>query len=142
VLVEHRALATKTHGDSTSSFTIVGATAGVVASKTGPSARAIENAVYGHIRAIRALGRTQVSASEIAAALSIPVGDVITALNALRSKGSAAKNSVRWQMWEQNGLMWSHTVSTFSQKSHLLVAIGIDTQSFAMTFTSIFRLKI
>jgi hypothetical protein len=82
-----RPIEIKTHGDSTSSFTIVGSTAGVVASKTGPSTRAMENAVYGHIRAIRALGRTQVSASEIAAALFLPVGDVITALNALRSKG-------------------------------------------------------
>jgi hypothetical protein len=49
--------------------------------------KALENAVYGHIRAVRALGRKQISASEIASALSLPVTDVVKALVALRSKG-------------------------------------------------------
>jgi hypothetical protein len=49
--------------------------------------QALENAVYGHIQAIRALGRTQVSASEIAAALSVPVSEVMQVLVTLNTKG-------------------------------------------------------
>jgi hypothetical protein len=50
-------------------------------------AKALENAVYGHIRAVRALGRTQISASEIAAALGLSVSAVMKALAGLRKKG-------------------------------------------------------
>lgn len=46
-----------------------------------------ENAVYGYIQAIRALKRTQVTTSEIAAALSIPESAVIQTIAALRKKG-------------------------------------------------------
>ena len=45
------------------------------------------NAVYGYIRAIRALGRTGVNTSEIAAALSLPISTVNRAVSALRSQG-------------------------------------------------------
>jgi hypothetical protein len=76
-----------THGDSTSSVTILSSSVATASPPTAPSTRALENAVYGHIRAIRALGRTKISASEIATALSLPIRDVIKALNALRSKG-------------------------------------------------------
>jgi hypothetical protein len=49
--------------------------------------KALENAVYGHISAVRALGRTQILASEIATSLSLPLADVVKALANLRSKG-------------------------------------------------------
>ena len=70
---------------STSASTVVMSTSGV----THHSAplKPLENAVYGHIQAVRALGRTEITASEIAAALSVPVLDVINALAALTSKG-------------------------------------------------------
>lgn len=62
-------------------------TADVITSTPSARPKALENAVYGHIRAVRALGRTQINASEIAAALSVPLSDVITAIAALRNKG-------------------------------------------------------
>jgi predicted transcriptional regulator len=45
------------------------------------------NAVYGYIRAIRALGRTGINTSEIAAALSLPMSTVNQAVSSLRSQG-------------------------------------------------------
>lgn len=47
----------------------------------------IENAVYAYIRAVRALGRTSIGASEIADALSLSVNEVKAALDALTDKG-------------------------------------------------------
>jgi hypothetical protein len=47
----------------------------------------VEKAVYGYLRAIRALGRTDLNVSDVAAALNIAVPLVIAALGALRSKG-------------------------------------------------------
>jgi hypothetical protein len=47
----------------------------------------IENAVYGHLRALRALGRTKLNVSEVAEALKIPATAVLGAVNALREKG-------------------------------------------------------
>lgn len=52
--------------------------------------REIEKAVYSHIRAIRTLGRTSVTVTEIAAALGISVSDAERALMALESKGVKA----------------------------------------------------
>lgn len=47
----------------------------------------IENAVYGHLRAIRALGRTRIDSSEISQALKLSVAAVERALNNLTKKG-------------------------------------------------------
>jgi len=47
----------------------------------------IENAVYGHIRAIRALGRTRIDTSEIANALGISISQVHKTLESLKKKG-------------------------------------------------------
>lgn len=49
--------------------------------------KAIENAVYAHIQAIRGLGRSQINTSEIADALSLPVQEVNLAIESLREKG-------------------------------------------------------
>jgi hypothetical protein len=49
--------------------------------------KAVQNAVYGYIQAIRALGRDKVDSSEIAEALSLPITDVEQALALLRGKG-------------------------------------------------------
>jgi hypothetical protein len=54
--------------------------------------KAIQNAVYGYIRAVRALGRKQLNTTEIADALSIPVNDVNHAVSALKKKGVKALN--------------------------------------------------
>jgi hypothetical protein len=48
---------------------------------------AIRTAVYNHIRAVRALGRTQVLPAEVAAALGLSERDVLTALATLEDKG-------------------------------------------------------
>lgn len=45
------------------------------------------NAVYGYIRAIRALGRTEINTVEIAHALSLPVSEVNHAISLLKEKG-------------------------------------------------------
>jgi hypothetical protein len=47
----------------------------------------IENAVYGHIRALRALGRKRINTDEIADALSLPMADVNQAIAVLRNRG-------------------------------------------------------
>ncbi len=49
--------------------------------------KAIENAVYGYIQAIRALGRKQVNTVEISEALSLPTGEVNRAVSSLKKKG-------------------------------------------------------
>jgi hypothetical protein len=55
--------------------------------ETAKPSRDIEGAVYSFVRALRATGRTKVSPSEIAAALSLPPTEVMTALRALEKKG-------------------------------------------------------
>jgi hypothetical protein len=57
------------------------------ARSTPLSQKEIQNAVYGHLRAIRALGRTEVLPSEIAAALAISPSLVLEALSSLQNKG-------------------------------------------------------
>ena len=52
----------------------------------------IQNAVYAHIRAIRALGRTEINTSEIADALSLPVAEVNRAISSLKKNGVRALN--------------------------------------------------
>jgi DNA-binding Lrp family transcriptional regulator len=47
----------------------------------------IRLAILGHIRAIRALGRTEINTQEIADALNIPVQEVNNALEALKKHG-------------------------------------------------------
>jgi hypothetical protein len=47
----------------------------------------VQNAVYAYVRAIRALGRTQVISTEIASALSLTTAQVNSALSSLRKKG-------------------------------------------------------
>jgi len=81
-----RSIKINSSGATTSNTTTINS-GGHVAPGSGAATKAIENAVYGHIRAIRALGRMQVTVSEIAAALSIPQAAVIQALGALRDKG-------------------------------------------------------
>jgi len=48
---------------------------------------AIEGAVYSHIRAVRALGRTNINTTEIADALSLDLDEVNRAVARLRKKG-------------------------------------------------------
>jgi predicted Rossmann fold nucleotide-binding protein DprA/Smf involved in DNA uptake len=50
----------------------------------------IESAVYAHIQALRALGRTQVEPQEIARALGLSVSQVQNTIAALKSKGVKA----------------------------------------------------
>lgn len=47
----------------------------------------LENAVYAHIQAVRALGRKKINTIEIANALSIPVPEVNRVIDALKKKG-------------------------------------------------------
>jgi hypothetical protein len=47
----------------------------------------IENAVYAHIQAVRALGRTQIEPQEIARALGLSVPQVLSTIQALKQKG-------------------------------------------------------
>jgi hypothetical protein len=49
--------------------------------------RNVENAIYAHIRAIRALGRETINTIDIAEALSLPVSAVNRAISALEKKG-------------------------------------------------------
>ena len=56
-----------------------------------PSSKDVEAAVYGHIRAMRALGRTKLNTDEIAAALGLSVNQVNQTLGALKKKG------VKWR---------------------------------------------
>ena len=69
----------------------VGGQTTVAPSSAGASAQKliddIERAVYGHIRALRALGRTTVNTVEVARSLGITASDVEAALIALKSKG-------------------------------------------------------
>src|SRR5271163_1479133 len=49
--------------------------------------RAINAAVFAHVRAIRSLGRTKISNVEISDALSLPIAEVDLAIRALKTKG-------------------------------------------------------
>ena len=71
-------------GSTTSDMTTVQASG---AGRPRATAKSIENAVYGYLRAIRTLDRTEVTASEIADALLIPRAEVLRALASLRRKG-------------------------------------------------------
>ena len=53
----------------------------------GRVSKSTENAIYSHIRAIRALGRTEINTNEIASSLSLPVSKVNRAVSSLRKKG-------------------------------------------------------
>jgi len=55
--------------------------------------KATENAIYGYIRAVRALGRTEVNTIEIADALSLSIAAVDQALVSLRKKGVKPLNA-------------------------------------------------
>lgn len=48
--------------------------------------KAIEDAVYGHIAAVRALGRTSINTAEIAAALGVSLELVESTIEALRAR--------------------------------------------------------
>ena len=52
-----------------------------------PKTQNIEGAVFAHIKAVRALGHTEVNTDQIAAALSVPVSAVNAAITKLRDKG-------------------------------------------------------
>jgi DNA-binding MarR family transcriptional regulator len=51
------------------------------------SAKNIEAAIYSYVRAVRALGKTQISTSEIAKALGLSVSDIGKVLPKLNDKG-------------------------------------------------------
>jgi hypothetical protein len=52
----------------------------------------VQNAVYAYIRAVRALGRTEINTREVAAALSLPVVKVDGAISSLKKKGVRVLN--------------------------------------------------
>jgi DNA-binding MarR family transcriptional regulator len=52
----------------------------------------VQNAVYAHIRAIRALGRTKINTAEVADALLLSVGEVNRAISSLKGKGVKVLN--------------------------------------------------
>jgi predicted transcriptional regulator len=55
--------------------------------KPRPVSKAVVNAVFSHIRAVRTLGRKGINTKEIAAALSLPVSEVDRAVKMLDAKG-------------------------------------------------------
>lgn len=61
--------------------------AGKVSAAKGRHDKSVENAVYGHIRAVRALGRTTVDTGQIARALGIPIHEVDRVIVKLNSRG-------------------------------------------------------
>ena len=78
------------------SFTLESSSTGsgvVVEIELPPKSRAprhaskLADAVFGHIQAIRALGRTTVNTLEIATALGVPVADVHNTIADLKSRG-------------------------------------------------------
>jgi Mn-dependent DtxR family transcriptional regulator len=52
----------------------------------------IENAVYAHIQAMRALGKTRVNTVDIAKALNLSLSEVEKTISALRHKGVKIAN--------------------------------------------------
>lgn len=65
----------------------VGAKGAATVSTRKVSTSALENAVYAHIQAVRALGKTKISPEEIARALHLPLSTVQQSISALQSKG-------------------------------------------------------
>jgi predicted Rossmann fold nucleotide-binding protein DprA/Smf involved in DNA uptake len=74
--------ATATTGTVTLSMSIPGQ-----APKRRVESKRIESAVYAHIQAVRALGRTQIEPQEIARALGLSVQQVQSTVQALKQKG-------------------------------------------------------
>ena len=52
----------------------------------------VQNAVYGYIRAVRALGKTEINTVQIAKALSLSPEDVKRAVTTLKKKGVRPKH--------------------------------------------------
>jgi hypothetical protein len=52
-----------------------------------PVGKNIESAVYAHIQAVRALGRTTINTFEISKALGLPLAAVDSTLELLKKKG-------------------------------------------------------
>jgi len=66
---------------------------GIARSRRKPRAKGVvENAVYGYLQAIRALGKTTLNTVEVAAALSLSVADVNKAVMSLSKKGVKLAN--------------------------------------------------
>jgi predicted transcriptional regulator len=63
-----------------------------VAVRRKSNKKSIENAIYSHVRAIRALGRKKINTTEIAEALSLPVLVVNQAVTSLLKKGVKVSN--------------------------------------------------
>lgn len=59
----------------------------IIRSKPRRSVQAVDNAVYSHIRAIRALGRKTLNTSDIADALSLPTNEINQSIERLKKKG-------------------------------------------------------
>lgn len=81
------------------SVTVAPSAPRVVVGVTGPARKSsrietkdIESAVFAHIQAMRALGRTRVNVTEIATALGLYERQVEATLSALRNKGVKVKN--------------------------------------------------
>lgn len=55
--------------------------------------KAVQNAVYGYIRAVRALGRTKITTAEVSEALSLPIAEVHGALSSLKKRGVRTLNA-------------------------------------------------
>lgn len=53
--------------------------------------KAIEDAIYSHLQAVRALGRTQVTVDEVASALQLDPAVVQVHMQALRDRGVISK---------------------------------------------------
>lgn len=79
--------ATTTSDSVTTAITRASGTVTSLPSGGALSNKDIENAVYGHIRAIRALKRTTVDSHEIARALGLPPAAVAQAMQSLANKG-------------------------------------------------------
>ena len=60
--------------------------------RSARSSKMVQNAVYAYIRAVRALGRTKITTTEVADALSLPVIEVNRALSSLKKRGVRALN--------------------------------------------------
>jgi len=72
---------------STTSGTVTTMITGAGIAPTSRTTKNVENAVYSHIRAVRALGRTTINSVEIAEALNLPLSEVQRALENLGNKG-------------------------------------------------------
>jgi hypothetical protein len=81
--------ATNSTGTVTLTVSVKGSAAQLTASNPVKS-KNVESAVYAHIQAVRALGRTQIEPQEIARALGLSVSQVQGTIAALKSKGVKA----------------------------------------------------